>query len=169
TLPGSNADGPAPYGFDLARAKRLLADAGYPDGRDPKTGKRLTLMFELPTASDPEERQSADLVASFFDKIGVELKPSYNNWPEFLKKLERRQAQMYRIGWVAPYPDPDNFLLLFYSKNASPGPNESNYSNPRYDELYEKARVMDDSPERTALYRQMEQMVVADCPWIFLT
>jgi len=75
---------------------------------------------------------------------------------------------MFSVGWIIPYPDAINFLLLFYSPNASPGPNDSNYQNAEYDRLYEQARVMDDSPERTELYRRMAAIVVGDCPWIFL-
>jgi ABC-type transport system substrate-binding protein len=158
-----------PYPFDLSKARQLLGEAGYPGGRDPKTGKRLVLTVEWPSASDPEERQSVDLLASFFDAIGVEMKPSYNNWPEFLKKLERRQCQLFRLGWVADYPDAENFLQLFYSKSASPGPNHANYNNPEFDRLFEKSRALLDSPERTALYRQMADIVIEDAVWLYLT
>ena len=168
-VPGYDADSLPVYPFDVERARRLMAEAGYADGVDPKSGKRLVLTMELPNASDPQQRQSADLMASFFEKLGVDLRLSFNNWPEFLKKLERRQAQMWQIGWIIPYPDAINFLLLFYSKNASPGPNDTNYNNPAYDKLYEQARVMDDSPERTELYKRMAAMVVNDAPAIFLT
>jgi oligopeptide transport system substrate-binding protein len=162
-------DLPARFPYDLARAKKLLAEAGYPNGMDPKTGRRLTLAVELPTAADPEERQSADLLASFWQKLGVEMLPSYNNWPEFLKKLERKQCQLYRVGWVVDAPDAYFFFQLFYSKNISPGPNNSNYVSAEFDRMFEQARVMDDSPERTALYRKMEQLVVEDCSAIFMT
>ncbi len=158
-----------PYAFDLERARRLLAEAGYPEGRDPATGKRLTLTMEIGSAGDPESRQSVDLLASFFDKLGIEFQPSYNNWPEFLKKLERKQAQMYQLGWIIDYPDAENFLQLFYTKNGSPGPNHSNYSNPEFDRLYDQIRTMQDSPERTAIYQQMAAIVIEDAPWIFLT
>ena len=79
----------------------------------------------------------------------------------------QRSAQMFRLAWVADYPDAENFLQLFFSKNGSPGPNHSNFSNVEFDELYEKSRVMQDSPERTALYRKMADIVIEDCPWIF--
>ena len=160
---------PLPYPFDLNRAKKLLAEAGYPEGKDPQTGRRLQLTVELGNASDPEERQSIDLLGSFFASIGVELVPSYNNWPEFLKKMERKQQQMFRLGWVADYPDAENYLQLFYTKSISPGPNHTNYSNPKFDALFEKARQMQDTPERTALYEQCVDIVLDDCPWIILT
>jgi ABC-type transport system substrate-binding protein len=166
---GHDDAGPFPYPFDLERAKRLLAEAGYPDGRDPKTGKRLVLTMDTGSAADPEVRQANELIASFFEAVGVELKVSPNNWPEYLKKLERRQVQLYQLIWRIDYPDAGNFLMLFYSKNASPGPNHTNYNNPAFDRLYDKIRTMQDSPERTAIYRQMATMVVEDAPWIFMT
>ena len=160
------SDKPSPFPFDIERAKKLLAEAGYPDGKDPKTDRRLQLTLELGSAENPEFRQAAELFANFMEKIGVVIKLSYNNWPTFLEKMERRQAQLFSLGWVADYPDAENFLQLFYTQNSSPGPNHSNYSNPEFDKLYEKIREMQDTPERTALYRQMSDIVVEDCPWI---
>ncbi len=159
-------DRPSPFPFDLEKARALLAQAGYPDGKDPKTGRRLQLSLELGSADNPEFRQAAELFANFMDKIGVVIKPSYNNWPTFLEKMERRQAQLFSLGWVADYPDAENFLQLFFGPNSSPGPNHSNYVNPEFDKLYEQIRDMQDTPERTALYRRMSDIVVDDCPWI---
>ena len=101
------------------------------------------------------------------DKIGVLIKPVYNNWPTFLERLDRRQIQMYMLGWVADYPDAENFLQLFYGPNSSPGPNHSNYFNKEFNTLYEQVRVMQDLPNRTALYQKMADIVIQDCPWIF--
>jgi oligopeptide transport system substrate-binding protein len=157
----------APYPFDLTRAAELLAKAGYPEGKDPQTGRRLKLSIDIGDASNPEVRASVELFSSFMEKIGVQIAPIYNNWPTFLARLERRQAQMFRLGWVADYPDAENFLQLFYGPNCSPGPNHSNYRNAEFDKLYEQVRVMNDSPERTALYRKMADIVTADCPWIY--
>ncbi len=157
----------AAFGFDLERAEKLLAEAGYPEGVDPETGKRLELTLELGSGQSAEFRQSTELFAGFMDQIGIKINPSYNNWPAFLAKMDRKQAQMYRLGWVADYPDAENFLQLFYGPNSSPGPNHSNYVNPAFDRLYEKIRTMQDGPERTALYSQMADIVIEDCPWIF--
>jgi oligopeptide transport system substrate-binding protein len=167
-IAGHDERRPRPYPFDLQKARQLLAEAGYPGGIDPKTGRRLALTLELRSAQEPEERQSFELLASFVRAIGVELRPSYNNWPEFLKKIERKQQQMFRLGWVADYPDAENFLQLFATKSISPGPNHTNYSNPEFDRLYDVATVMPDSPERTELYKKLADMVMEDCPWILL-
>ena len=159
--------GPNPFPFDLARARALLAQAGYPDGRDPRTGRRLELTLELGSgASDTRER--AEVLASFMERIGIVVRPSVNNWPTLLKKLDRKQAQMFMLNWMADYPDPENFLQLFYGPNETPGANRANYHNADFDRLYGQAARLPDGAERRALYARMEGLVMQDCPWMFL-
>jgi ABC-type transport system substrate-binding protein len=158
---------PSPYAFNLEKAKQLLVEAGYPEGIDPTTGKRLELSIELGSA-DSNTRQSMELMADMYQKVGIVLKSSYNTWPAFIEKMNRRQGQMFRLGWVADYPDAENFLQLFYSKNESPGPNHSNYRNADVDVMYEQIRTMQATPERTAIYEEMAEIIVEDSPWIFL-
>jgi len=109
-----------------------------------------------------------ELIADMYQKVGIVLKASYNTWPAFIEKMNRRQAQMFMLGWVADYPDAENFLQLFYSKNESPGPNHANYRNAEIDRMYERIRTMPDSPERTAIYEEMAGIIIEECPWIFL-
>lgn len=161
-----HSDGPPPYPFDPERAKRLLAEAGYPEGKDPATGRRLVLTLELGSADNPEARQAAELTASFMERIGVVLEPSYNNWPAFLQKIERRQAQLFSVTWIGDYPDAQNFLQLFASENSSPGPNRSNYHSKEFDRLYREMIALPESPERETLCRAATAVVMEDCPWI---
>ncbi len=161
-------DEPSPFPFDIQLAKKLLAEAGYPGGIDSDTDERLRLTIELGSAADAATRESVELLVDFFSEIGVILEASYNHWPEFLEKLNRRQCQLYRLGWIADYPDAQNFLQLFYGPNGSPGPNHSNYRSPEFDALYQKIATMPDSPERSRLYRKMSRIVIKDCPWIFM-
>ena len=158
---------PTAYSYNPEKGKQLLAEAGYPDGIDPETGRRLELTIELGGAT-ADVRQRMDLLIDMFDRIGVVLKASYNNWPTFLDKMDRRQAQLFQLGWVADYPDPENFLQLFHSDNVSPGPNHTNYINPEFDELYNTMRVLLPGEEKDRLCEQMADMVVEDCPWIFM-
>ncbi|NOU35395.1 MAG: hypothetical protein HOO88_01260 [Kiritimatiellaceae bacterium] len=158
---------PTDYSFNLEKAKRLLTEAGYPNGINPATGRRLELTLELGDAA-PDTRQSVELMVGMVDKIGIVLKASYNNWPAFLDKMDRRQAQIFKLGWVADYPDSENFLQLFCGANVSPGPNHSNYVNPEFDKLYNQLRTMLPGPEKDRLCEQMADIVIEDCPWVFL-
>jgi ABC-type transport system substrate-binding protein len=153
--------------FNLDRARELLKEAGYPGGIDPRTGRRLELSLELGSGGS-DTRETAEVIASFMEKIGVVISPSFNNWPTLLKKIEQRRAQMFLMSWVADYPDPENFLQLFYGPNVTPGANRTNYRNAEFDGLYERAGLLPEGPEKRALYAQMERRVMEDCPWLFI-
>lgn len=157
---------PVPYPFDLERAKRLMAEAGYPDGIDPAKGKRLVLTLSIGRATQ-DSREQGELLASFFGKIGVRLELSFSTWGAFIKAVNEGRVQMFMMGWVGDYPDAENFLQLFYSKNASPGPNHSNYSNPDFDRAFEEAMSEADGSEREKRWKECQRIVREDCPWIF--
>jgi len=158
---------PFPYASNLEKARALMREAGYPDGIDPKTGKRLVLTLDLGRTSQ-DIRESTELMVSFLARVGISLKAQYQNWPTFLRRVSSRQSQMFRIGWTGDYPDAENFLQLFYSKNVSPGPNRSNYVNPEFDRLFEAACASTDEAERNRYWAQAQERVREDCPWIFL-
>jgi ABC-type transport system substrate-binding protein len=75
---------------------------------------------------------------------------------------------MWGAAWAADYPDAENFLQLLYGPNEAPGTNGANYKNEEYDRLYEKMRTMNDSPERREIVRAMVDIVIKDCPWVFI-
>ena len=167
-IPGSLTGRPAPYRLDLERARALLAEAGYPQGIDPATGRRLRIGIEIGDAQSAEARQSVELLVGDLERIGVVLQANYSNRPTFFERLLRRQFQMFRLSWVADYPDAQNFLQCFYGPNGSPGPNRCNYRNEEFDALYDRIRTMQDGEERTLLYERMGEIVLDDCPWICL-
>ena len=107
-------------------------------------------------------------MAAFFDRIGVSLHLNYNTFPQFLQRVRDRKAQLFQISWVADYPDALNFLQLFVSRNASPGPNRANYASASYDALYDEAVRTEDPARRRALCEAMQREVREACPWIFL-
>ena len=162
------SDKDSPFEFNLEKSKQLLTEAGYPNGINPLTGRRLELTIEVGSKGTGDTKQMLDLMSDMFDRIGIKLMPSFNTWPAFIEKLNRRQAQIYQLGWVADYPDAENFLQLFYSLNESPGPNHSNYRNSEFDRLYETIKPMYDSPERTEILNKMSNIIINDSPWIFL-
>lgn len=159
-------DEPSPLSFDLDEARRLIALAGYPDGIDPATGRRLVLTLSIGRASQ-DSREAGELLASFFAKIGVKLELDFHVWGEFMSAVNEGRVQMYMMGWVGDYPDAENFLQLFYSKNASPGPNHSCYSNHVFDAEFDAAMAATDEAERCRHWRECQRIVRDDCPWIF--
>jgi len=158
---------PFAYAYNLDKAKALLREAGYSGGVDPKTGRRLELTLDLGRTSQ-DIRESSELIGSFLERVGISLKPQYYNWPTFLRRVSNRQSQMFRIGWTSDYPDAQNFMQLFYGKNASPGPNRANYASPEFDRLYEAACAATDAAERNRYWAQAQALIREDCPWIFL-
>ena len=157
---------PFPYAFDLEKAKRLLAEAGYPGGIDPKTGRRLVLTLSIGRASQ-ESREAGELTAAFYERIGVKLEQSFMTWDAFLKAVNEGRVQMFRMGWVGDYPDAQNFLQLFHSKNVSPGPNHAFYANPEFDREYDAALDAKTAEERNRHWARCQEIVQEDCPWVF--
>jgi ABC-type transport system substrate-binding protein len=145
----------------------LLAEAGYPDGRDPATGRRLALSIDLGRTTQ-QAREETELLSAFLARVGIDLQPCFHNFPAFLRKVTRKESQLFRIDWVGDYPDAENFLQLFYTPNRSPGPNRCNYSNPAFDLLYEQAAAASDETVRLDCCRRMQSILREDCPWIFL-
>jgi ABC-type transport system substrate-binding protein len=156
-----------PYAFNLEKAKQLMIEAGYPDGIDPVTKQRLRLSLDL-GRTDQNHRESTDLFVSFMEKIGVVVETKYNNWPSFLTKVANRESQMFRIGWIADYPDAQNFLQLFISQNVSPGPNRANFCDDKFDAMYNEIITMQDTLKRTKLYEEMAEYIMQQVPWINL-
>lgn len=153
--------------YSVTRAKQLLAEAGYPDGIDPRTGDRLTLYYDN-AATDAAGRQEVGLVVKQIEAIGLKLESRSWRGIVWQDRVDKGQFQFIRYGWYADYPDPENFVFLLYGPNARPGPNSSSYANPEYDRLFEQMRAMDDGPERLALLRRMREIAVEDCPWIYV-
>ena len=89
-----------------------------------------------------------------------------NSNPRFVDKLRRGKVQLFRYSWVGDYPDAENFLQLFYSRNIG-GCNRAAFRDPEYDRMFEAALPMGDTEERTRLYRKMAAHIVAETPWIF--
>ena len=155
-----------PYAYDLEKAKKLIAEAGYPGGIDPRTSRRLTLSLSIGRASQ-ESREAGELTAAFFAKIGVRLELQFMTWDAFLRAVTEGRTQLYRMGWVGDYPDAQNFLQLFHSRNLSPGPNRSAYESAEFDREYDAALAANSSEERNLHWRRCQEIVREDCPWVF--
>ncbi|MBT3234469.1 MAG: hypothetical protein HN353_00805 [Bdellovibrionales bacterium] len=150
-----------PYrGPNINLAKKLLAEAGYPNGKGLPT-------ITYDTASSTVSRQQGEFFKKQMEQIGVKIKVVTNPWPEFQRKITNRTVMIYGIAWGADYPDAENFLQLLYGPNRSPGANGSGFNHQTFNQLYKSASIMQDTPERTALYEKMNRMAAELVPWIF--
>jgi len=143
----------------LEQAKAELAAAGVIQPGEPIP--RLTL--DLGGRTEPS-RRFGEFARAEFKKIGVELRIELNDWPTLQQKVNNKTIQMWRIGWHADYPDGENFLQLFYSPNILRGTNDTNYQNPKFDKLYERAAVVMDLAGRAARYVEMLEILNEDVP-----
>ncbi len=142
------------YHYDPAKARQLLAEAGYPDGKGLPVIKLLTVDIY------------ADLVAFIakeLEETGIHVQVETIQKSLLLEQTARSRAPFFLASWIADYPDAENFLSVFYSKNPSP-PNYTRYNNPAFDRLYELSLEETNDSVKNSLYRRMDQMVIDDAP-----
>jgi ABC-type transport system substrate-binding protein len=152
----------------LEAAKKLLAEAGYPDGRDAKTGQPLLLYLDT-TQRGPSDKSEIDWWRKQFAKLSIQFEPRQTDWNRFQEKLRKGSVQLFIAGWNSDYPDPENFMFLLHgpqSRVKSGGENSTNYANPEFDALFERMRDMPNSPERQKLIDRMTDILRRDAPWI---
>lgn len=150
-------------------ARRLLAEAGYPNGRDDKTGEPLVVYLDT-TGGGSGDKARFDWLTRQFAKIDIQLVVRSTDFNRFQDKLKKGNTQLYYLGWNADYPDPENFFFLLHgaeSRVAQGGENTSNYVNPAFDRLFIRMKNMDNTPERLALVREMNRILQHDAPWVF--
>lgn len=99
-------------------------------------------------------------------RIGVRLKVRLVDFSQLIEAVNNKKAPFFSFAWSSDYPDAENNLALFYGPNEAPGSNSFNYKNAEYDRLYERVRSMLPSPERTALYVEMRDMILRDVPYV---
>jgi ABC-type transport system substrate-binding protein len=157
-----------PVRRSIDEAKKLLADAGYPNGRDAATGKPLVLNYDYYSAPTPENKPKIDWVVRQLAKLDVQLEVRATDNNQFQDKVRKGKYQMFWLGWNADYPDAENFLFLLNTmagKTKYDGENTSNYANPAYDKLYNLMKVAPDGPEKQQLIDQMVAIAQEDAPW----
>ncbi len=153
-----------PYGFNLEKGRRLIAEAGYPDGINPATGQPLEIAMDV-TATGGEERQLAEYEQRQLEQLGIKVRIIENTFARLTDKENEGNFQLGSSGWGADYPDAENFFFLFYGGNFPPaGQNYSRYKNPEFDRLFDEMQTMENTPERFAKIAQMQAILTEDCP-----
>jgi ABC-type transport system substrate-binding protein len=151
----------------IGAARKLMAEAGYPDGRDAKTGQPLVLYLDTVTRG-PDDSSRLNWYRRQLAKLDVQLEIRATDWNRFQEKVRSGNTQMFFLGWNADYPDPENFMFLLYGPNGgADGENKARYTNPVFDRLFDQMRNMDNGPERQAIIDRMVGIVREDAPWVW--
>ncbi len=159
-MPGFNKDLKG-YSFDKEKAKQLLAEAGYPDGKG--------LSLRLTVSNEDTQKLIGESVQAQLKDLGIDAQLDFMQASTLRSSQVGGEIAFWRGNWGADYFDPENFMALFYSKNHSPmGPNYTHYATQKADSLYELAMKLTDFNTRAKLYNEMEQVVLEDSPMIIL-
>jgi len=153
----------------IAQAKRLVAEAGYPNGRDVKTGAPLVLYLDT-TGGGPGGKSRLDWYRKQFQKIDIQLEFRTSDWNRFQEKIRTGNTQLFFLGWNADYPDPENFMFLLHGPQGAVkhgGENKANYANPEFDRLFEQMKNMENGPERQDIIDRMVAVLRQDAPWVW--
>ncbi|MBX2931362.1 MAG: ABC transporter substrate-binding protein [Chitinophagaceae bacterium] len=140
------------YTYNPAKAKQLLQQVGYND-KFPAI-KLLTI---------PVYADIASFIAKQCEDVGIKIQVEVVQKSLLLEQTAKSKALFFRGSWIADYPDAENYLAVFYSKNPAP-PNYTRYKNTAYDKLYEQALQETNDSTRFTLYRAMDKMIIEDAP-----
>lgn len=152
-LPSRNAELVKGYHYDLSKARALVKSTGIDIATLPAI-KLLTI---------PIYADIASFAARQIQETGLKVQVEVIQKSLLLQQTAKQQALFFRASWIADYPDTENYMAVFYSKNPSP-PNYTRYNNPEFDRLYEQALQETDDSLRYRLYREMDQLVIDDAP-----
>lgn len=153
----------------IDEARKLLAEAGYPDGMDQKSGQPLVLYFDT-VARGPDDKARLDWLRQQFAKLNLQLVVRPTDYNRFQEKVRKGSGQIFNWGWNADYPDPENFLFLLYgpqSRVKHQGENSANYENPEYDRLFDQMKNIPNGPRRQEIIDKMLEIARHDAPWVW--
>ncbi|MBP6369028.1 MAG: ABC transporter substrate-binding protein [Burkholderiales bacterium] len=148
--------------YDPAAAKKLLAEAGYPNGFS-------TDLWAMPVQRpyNPNARRIAELMQADLEKVGIKAEIKSFEWGEYRKRMQAGEHQMGMLGWTGDNGDPDNFLhtLLGCDAAKTNGSNVAKFCNPVFEDLVQKAKTLSDQKQRTDLYSRAQVVFKEQAPW----
>ncbi|HEY0523382.1 MAG TPA: ABC transporter substrate-binding protein [Stellaceae bacterium] len=149
------------YPYDPEQAKKVLAEAGYPNGFE-------TDLWAMPVQRpyNPNARRIAELMQADLAKVGVKAEIKSFEWGEYRKRAQDGEHQMVQLGWTGDNGDPDNFLSVLLGCEAVKGGNNvAKWCFKPFDELVVKAKEISDQAQRTELYKQAQVIFHEEMPW----
>ena len=151
------------YTYDPDRARKLLAEAGFPDGF-----KTTLWAMPVPRPYMPQPQKIAQAIQADLKAVGIDAEIVSFEWGTYLDKVQRGQHDMALLGWTGDNGDPDNFLYVLLDKNAAemPAQNIAFYRSEELHEILLKAQVEVDVKIRTSLYQSAQEIVFRDAPWV---
>jgi ABC-type transport system substrate-binding protein len=154
----------------IEQARQLMVEAGYPNGRDERTGEPLKIFIDV--QSQAVSSTMMNWMDRNFSRIGVQVEFRPADWNRTREKLLTGNTQIFSHGWLADYPDPENFLFLLYGPESPlncdcDGANNANYERPEFDRLFETMRVTPPGPERDAMVAELVRLYREDAVWLF--
>lgn len=150
-----------PYPYDLEKAKQLLAEAGYPDGF-----KMELWAMPVPRPYMPEAMKVAEVIQESFRKIGVEAEIKTVDWATYLENARKGEFDAFLLGWTGDNGDADNFLYALLDKDSIGSNNYSQYSSDELHDVLIKAQTETDPAKRNELYKQAQEIIHEDAPWV---
>jgi len=152
----SGLDADATYTYDPAKAKQLLAAAGFANG----------FTTDLYSANDADDIKIDTSIQNDLAQIGVTAKIHSMDWNSYLTLNEKGQTPMFSLAWIQDFPDASDFLNTLFNTTEQPANNSSMYSNPQVDQWLNQAQTDTNATERYQLYTQATNQIMKDAPWV---
>ncbi|GAB4347982.1 MAG: ABC transporter substrate-binding protein [Gammaproteobacteria bacterium] len=149
------------YPYDPAKARALLAEAGFPNGFE-------TNIWAMPVQRpyNPNARRMAEIIQADWAKVGVTAKIVTYEWGEYLKRSKNGEHDTVLLGWTGDNGDPDNFLAVLLGCDAVGGANRARWCHKPFEDLIQKAKQISDVAERTKLYQKAQLIFKEEAPWV---
>lgn len=159
-MPGYDAQKIKGYSYQPEKARALLAQAGYPEGKG---------LPEITLNTTSTYRDLIEFVQSELAAVGIPTKVDVHQGSSLRELIAKQNVNFFRGSWIADYPDAENYLAVFYTKNFVPqGPNYTHFSDKKFDALFEASFYERDDSARYKLYQEMENIVLEQSPMVIL-
>jgi peptide/nickel transport system substrate-binding protein len=159
-MPGFSSKAVKGYEFNPEKARLLLKEAGFPNGKG---------MPEITLSTTTTYKDLIEFIQGELANVGIKTKIEVNQSASLREVIAKRQVNFFRGSWIADYADGEIYLSMFYSKNYVPiGPNYTSFNNKDFDKMYEQINYIKTDSDRYKLYQKMDQLIMDHAPVVTL-